>query len=308
MCWCRQATGHYRSQCWPRFSSPYHMASLGHNGLMSLSVDCGQNLHWVQLEYSMWKKVAPSSGLHRQDVGLCWFSEILFLNTSDQSAYRDEHISWTLSPTIKARRVTVISRRKSRSWASFRRNSPRKWEQGKSGGFDSCAWPSHLSQIGFKSSNFLLRVTLKCDGWPWKIRHLFYATSSFLTHFIDISDLKLELRSGNVQFGSKLVIFVPCDFEIDRVTLKNNRTPPLCHTKQCASFHCHIWIQIGVTIRKQLNWTLTCDLDIWPWPFAWTSFLSMVIAPGTFVMIRWQKLCVTDVGQTNWTIHRDAWS
>ena len=31
MAWCRQATSHYLSQCWPR--SHHHMASLGHNEL-----------------------------------------------------------------------------------------------------------------------------------------------------------------------------------------------------------------------------------------------------------------------------------
>ena len=30
-----------------------------------------------------------------------------------------------------------------------------------------------------------------------------------------------------------------------------------------------------------------CDLDLWPWPFAWTSLLSLVITPENFMMIRW---------------------
>ena len=47
-------------------------------------------------------------------------------------------------------------------------------------------------------------VTLKFDGWPWKtIGHPFYATSSFVHHFIAISELELELEFGNAQFGSK---------------------------------------------------------------------------------------------------------
>ena len=37
--------------------------------------------------------------------------------------------------------------------------------------------------------------------------HLFYATSSFVHHFVAISDFKLELQSGNAQFGTKLTIF-----------------------------------------------------------------------------------------------------
>ena len=32
-----------------------------------------------------------------------------------------------------------------------------------------------------------------------------------------------------------------------------------------------------------------CDLDLWPWPFAWISCLSMVITPENFRMIQWQE-------------------
>ena len=65
-----------------------------------------------------------------------------------------------------------------------------------------------------------------------------------------------------------------------------------------------------------------CDLDLWPWPFAWTSLLSLVITPENFMMIGWwehSQKGVTDRrtdrqtdgrtdGQTDWTIHRAAWS
>ena len=30
-----------------------------------------------------------------------------------------------------------------------------------------------------------------------------------------------------------------------------------------------------------------CDLDLWPWPFAWTSHLSWVTDSENFMMIRW---------------------
>ena len=58
----------------------------------------------------------------------------------------------------------------------------------------------------------------------------------------------------------------PCDLEIWRMTLKNNRAPLLCYFKLCARFHCHMWFQTGVTVRKRLRWvltsvTLTFDLD-----------------------------------------------
>ena len=48
--------------------------------------------------------------------------------------------------------------------------------------------------IWVKISNFLSRVTLKFDGWPWKtIGHIFYVASIFVHHFIAISEFKLEL-------------------------------------------------------------------------------------------------------------------
>ena len=82
---------------------------------------------------------------------------------------------------------------------------------------------------------FLSRVTLKFDGWPWKtIRHLSWATSSFVHHF----------------------------------------------TIKCESTWCY-----GPETAK-LGFDL-CDLDLWPWPFAWTSLLSMLITPENFMMIRW---------------------
>ena len=61
-----------------------------------------------------------------------------------------------------------------------------------------------------KISDFLSRVTLKFHGWPWKtIGHLFYTTPSFVHHFKSIGEFKLELQSGNAQFGSKSEIFRP---------------------------------------------------------------------------------------------------
>ena len=55
---------------------------------------------------------------------------------------------------------------------------------------------------------FLEAATLKFDGWPWKtIGHLFYASSSFVQHFVPIGEFKLELQSRNPQSGSNSTIF-----------------------------------------------------------------------------------------------------
>ena len=56
--------------------------------------------------------------------------------------------------------------------------------------------------------NFSARVSVKFDGWPCKtIGHLFYATSSFVHHFVAIGEFKLQLQSGNAQSGSNSTIF-----------------------------------------------------------------------------------------------------
>ena len=129
-------------------------------------------------------------------------------------------------------------------------------KQGKSEGFESCDRPIVRKRpIWVTMGNVLYRVTLKFDGWPWKtIGHLSFAVSSFVQHFIAIGEFKLELQSGNAQFGSNSTIFKPCDLEIWCMTLKNNRAPLLCYFKLYASFHSHRWIQAGVTVRKRLIW------------------------------------------------------
>ena len=89
-------------------------------------------------------------------------------------------------------------------------------------------------------------------------------------HAISISELKLDLQSGNAKFGSKSAIFfVPCDLEISWMSLKNNRAPLLCYVKRCASCRSHRWLETGVIVEKRpiqvnnCNFFVTCDLEIW---------------------------------------------
>ena len=103
--------------------------------------------------------------------------------------------------------------------------------------------------------NFSARVTMKFDGWPCKTKgHLFYATSSFVHHFVPIGEFKLELQSETLNSGQNRPFFELCDLEILRMTLKNNRAPLLCYFKLCASFLSHCWIQTWVTVRKRPIW------------------------------------------------------
>ena len=76
--------------------------------------------------------------------------------------------------------------------------------------------------IWVKIDDFFSRVTLQFDVTvcPWKtIGHLLYATSSFVHHFVAIGEFKLELQTGNAQFGSNSTIF------FSHVTLKFDGWP-----------------------------------------------------------------------------------
>ena len=171
-------------------------------------------------------------------------------------------------------------------------------QQGKSEGFESCDRPIvRKCPIWVKIGDVLYRVTLKFDGWPWKtIGHLFFAVSSFVQHFIAIGEFKLELQSGNAQFGSIQRFLEPCDLEIWRMTLKNNRAPLLCYFKLYASFRSHRWIQAGVTVRKRPFGSkstiffsrVTLQFDVWPWKtighlfYSTSSFVHHFVAIGDF--------------------------
>ena len=81
--------------------------------------------------------------------------------------------------------------------------------------FQSHRWTQTGVTVGKRSirvkiGNLLSHVTLKLDGWPWKrIAHISWAASSCVHHFKSISEVKLELQSGNAQFWSESAIFCP---------------------------------------------------------------------------------------------------
>ena len=143
------------------------------------------------------------------------------------------------------------------------------------------------------------RMTLKNNRAP--LLCYFKLCASFCSHWWFQTGVTVRKRPIWVKFNDFLE---PCDLEIWRMTLKNNRAPILCCFQLCAWFHWYMWIQTGVRVRKRLSWVLTSvtlTFDVWPWCFAWTSPLSMVITPENFMMIRWWKhgeKGVTD-GQTD---------
>ena len=92
----------------------------------------------------------------------------------------------------------------------------------------------------------------------------FYLCASFYSHWRIQTGVTVRKPAIWVKIGD---YFKPCDLEICRMTLENSRAPFLSNIKLCASFHHHMWIQIGVRVRKRLNGvmasvTLTFDLDL----------------------------------------------
>ena len=145
----------------------------------------------------------------------------------------------------------------------------------------------------------------------------FKLCAAFHRHWWIQTEVRVRKRPIWVKFRHFLE---PCDLEIWRMTFKNNRAPLLSIIKLYACY-CHMWIQTGVRVRKRLSWVLTSvtlTFDLWPWPFAWTSLLTMVITPENFMMIRWWEhgeKGVTDRRTDSWTdrrtentICRAAWS
>ena len=126
-----------------------------------------------------------------------------------------------------------------------------------------------------------------------------------LRDLIAVTGLVILLKlDSNRQFFSREMpnlgqngrFFEPCDLEIWRMTLRNNRAPLLCYFKLCAAFHSHWWIQTVVTVRKHLIWVKIDDFlsrvnlkfDRWPWKtighlfYATSSFVHLFLAIGVF--------------------------
>ena len=119
-------------------------------------------------------------------------------------------------------------------------------------------WPQPCSgnaQFGSKSAIF-------CPLWPWNLMDDLgkrKGTSSILHQALCIIsnpsvNWNWSYSPETLNLGQNRQFLVPCDLEIWRLPLKNNRAPLLCCFKLCASFHSHQWIQTGVTVRKRPIW------------------------------------------------------
>ena len=165
-------------------------------------------------------------------------------------------------------------------------------QQGKSEGFESCdRLIVRKRPIWVKMGDVLSCVTLKFDGWPWKtIGHLSFAVSSFVQHFIAIGEFKLELLSGNAQFGSNSTIFravwpwnLRYDLEQGKSEGFESCDRPIVRKRP-------IWVKIGDVLSR-----VTLKFDGWTWKtighlsFAVSSFVQHFIAIGEFKleMLTW---------------------
>ena len=177
----------------------------------------------------------------------------------------------------------------------------RSWKmrkQSKSEGFESCDRPIVRKRpIWVKIGDVLYRVTLKFDGWPWKtIGHLSFAVSSFVQHFIAIGEFKLELQSGNAQFGSHST-----SFWAGRVTLKFDVWPwkTIGHLYYATSSSLHHFVVIGefklelqsgnaqIGSKSTIFFSrVTLQFDVWPWKtighlfYSTSSFVHHLVTIG----------------------------
>ena len=127
--------------------------------------------------------------------------------------------------------------------------------------------------FGLKSTMFC--VPLRFDGWPWiTIGHFFYASSSFVHHFIAIDELMLELQSGNTLFGSKST-FVIAAWPWNLTDYLEKTTGHLCNATSNIAYH---FVAIGeFTLKLQSGNAqfgskstivfsrVTLKFNGWPW-------------------------------------------
>ena len=140
------------------------------------------------------------------------------------------------------------------------------------------------AQFGSKSTIFFIRVTLKFDGWPSKtIGHLFYATSSFVQHFIAIGEFKLELQSGNAQTGSNSAIFSAVwPWNLTDDLEKQFGTSPKQHQAICTISSLYVnsnWSYSPETVKLGRD---LCDLDLWPLTLTFCMDLTLVLGDNSW--------------------------
>ena len=142
---------------------------------------------------------------------------------------------------------------------------------------------------------FLSSVNPKFHEWPREIiGHLFYITLSIVHDFKAIDEFKVELQSGNAQFGSKSEMFCPAwpwnlmeDLEKQKHISSILRqalyiiSKPLMNSN--LSYGLEIWSKSVIFLSH-----VTFKFDGWPWKtigqlvYAASSFVLNFVAIGEF--------------------------
>ena len=138
--------------------------------------------------------------------------------------------------------------------------------------------------IWVKIDDVLSRVTLKFDGWPWKtIGHLFYATSSFVHHFVAIGEFKLELQSANAQSGSNSALFRSVwPWNLTDDLGKQWSTSPKYHQTICMISSSYVnlnWSYSPETVKLGCD---LCDLDLWPLTMTFCMDITSVVGNNSW--------------------------
>ena len=162
-------------------------------------------------------------------------------------------------------------------------------------------WSCHPETLNSKPNHLFSAL------WLWNlnddlekiIAHLFYATSSFVHHFVKLwgsfySHLCIQTR---VTIQEAQFLVQSCRFFVWPWNLTDelkiiigdfyyalasfvHHFVGICEFKlELQSGNAQIWAKFV------LSWPLTS----WPQPFAWTSLLPLVITPENFMMIGWQE-------------------
>ena len=165
-------------------------------------------------------------------------------------------------------------------------------------------WSYSQRSIWVKIDDFFSPVTLKFAGWPLKIIwHLFCTMLSFVYSFKAIDEFKLELQSGDAQFGSKWAKFCPVwPWNL----MKNNRTSSILHQALCI-----IWKPL---VNSNSNYSpetlnfgqnrrfcnpVTLTFDRWPWINNRAPLISNIKICASFHPDMWIQTGVTVWKWTN---------
>ena len=117
------------------------------------------------------------------------------------------------------------------------------------------------TKVTVRKRSIRVKIGDFCPVWPWNLTNdpEKKGTSSML--LLALCSISYPLVNSNWSYspetpnlGQIRRFLEPCDLEIWRITLKNNKAHLLCYFKLCAAFRIHWWIQTVVTVRKRLIW------------------------------------------------------